>query len=110
MDKTHCDKCGKSFRIKPKTRTVKINIKETYFRCPHCKEKYIAFVMDGACRKLQREIKKLQQSKIASASSYTDKKITEDEYIKAIDAIENKIKQLQVELESKMDKLKRALT
>lgn len=109
-EQTYCDQCNKDFKIKLKTKSHGINIKESYFICPHCKARYTAFVLDGECRKLQSEIRKLQHSKNTKAQMVTRDQISEEEYVKAIDNIENEIKQIQAILKPKMDRLKEALT
>ena len=103
---THCDECHKDFRIKLKTKTHNFTIKEAYFVCPHCLKKYIAFITDPECRKLQKEINQLQLSKNISAKQFTDKLIPESEYIKSIDDIELQIESIQKELEPLMQSLK----
>lgn len=57
-----CDKCGKSFTIKPQEKKHGNGIKETYFRCTHCNERYTAYVTDANIRKKQRDIKKLYET------------------------------------------------
>lgn len=107
--KVRCDQCDKEFRIKPKTKSHGINIKETYFICPHCKARYTAYVMDKECRKLQSEIRKLQHSKNIPGQALAKNQIDEDEYKKAIDDIENEIEKVQTVLKIKMDRLKETL-
>lgn len=105
-----CDNCGKLFKIKAKTKTHRVNIKETYFRCPHCKKKYISFVIDGECRRLQREIVSLMKSKYVPASMLVNGEINDDEYMKEINKINAEVKEKQQILKTKMDKLKKTLT
>ncbi|QBP07000.1 hypothetical protein [Virgibacillus phage Mimir87] len=89
-----CDKCGKSFTIKPQEKKHGNGIKETYFRCTHCNERYTAYVTDADIRKKQRDIKKLGDR----LHTITDV----DEYNKAF----NKYKQMQAKLEPLMNELK----
>ncbi|MBM7717292.1 transcription initiation factor IIE alpha subunit [Bacillus thermophilus] len=105
----HCDQCNKPLKIKLKTKS-RINIKETYFVCPHCKAKYTAYVLDGECRKLQSEIRKLKHSKNAKAQLFTRNQISKDEYVKAIDDIENENKKIQSILKPKMDRLRHSIS
>ncbi len=55
-----CDYCEEEFEIKLKERKHPKGIIETYFNCPHCKEKYISFVTDVKARQLQAEMNKLR--------------------------------------------------
>lgn len=105
-----CNQCNKLSRLKLKTKSHGINTKETYLVCPHCKARYTAFVLDGECRKLQGEIRKLQRSKNTPAQAFANNRIDEDEYNKVIDDINNEIENVQAILKSKMDRLKEALT
>lgn len=57
MDGT-CDECGKEFNVKLKEKKHPKKVIETYFRCQHCKHKYICFVRDSEVIKMQQEIKK----------------------------------------------------
>lgn len=58
-----CDDCNKKFEIKKlKEKKHPKGVVETYFKCPHCQKKYIAFVTDQEARKTQHQIKKLYAS------------------------------------------------
>ncbi|GKV65497.1 MULTISPECIES: hypothetical protein [unclassified Sporosarcina] len=106
MQDVSCDNCQKEFTIKPKTKNHGISIKETYFICPHCKEKYIAFVTDPECRKLQKQIREFRETKNIPAQQFAANEITDEEYIQAIDDIEKQINRLTQQLEPKMNQLK----
>ncbi|WP_037563082.1 hypothetical protein [Sporolactobacillus terrae] len=56
--KVNCDGCHKDFEIKHKTRKIDKFI-VGYFRCPHCKHEYVAYVMDKEVKKLQERRKSL---------------------------------------------------
>lgn len=61
-----CDKCQNNFVIHPvdyehPAHKLKSYVIETYFRCPSCNEKYIAYVTDTKARKMQKEIKRFHQ-------------------------------------------------
>lgn len=101
----YCNKCGKNTKIKPRKQKRGPSIEINYFRCSNCKEKYIFSVLDQDCRKLQREIRRLQKSKNIPANDLSDGKITENEYVKLIDDINEEIKTVQLKLKEKMDKL-----
>src|SRR5690625_3394947 len=105
-EKVTCDECHHLFKIKPKTKTYQVSIKETYFHCPKCKKKYIGVVTDHECRKLQREIKSIRKSKNDVASRLVNGEITDDEYEVEIDKIDNTIKDKQKIMKHKMDALK----
>ncbi|TQR26856.1 hypothetical protein C7Y47_24020 [Lysinibacillus sphaericus] len=75
---------------------------ETYFKCPHCQKKYIAFVTDKKARMMQKEIRQYHQSIIKRDYSG----LTEEEYKAEIDkqyAVLNGMKQ---KLKVRMDELK----
>lgn len=59
-NKVVCDKCNKKFDIKVKTRKLPLGIVETYFTCPHCKEKYISYYTDENIREKQKKINDMQ--------------------------------------------------
>ncbi|UAK17568.1 hypothetical protein [Sporolactobacillus terrae] len=56
--KANCDECHKDFEVKHKTRKIDKFI-VGYFRCPHCKREYVAYVMDKEIKKLQERRKSL---------------------------------------------------
>ena len=105
-----CDTCNEDFSIKLKTKTHKITIKETYFICPNCKTKYVAFVTDPECRKLQKQIRELRESKNIPAKQFAENEISEIEYKKQIDIIQNKMQRTMNLLEPKMSALKHVYT
>lgn len=109
-NQTTCDKCSEDFRIKLKTKTYNISVKESYFICPHCKTKYVAFILDAECRRMQSKINKLRATKNNPAQLFTRNKISEQEYKKQIDSIDNQIKRVQSALQVKMDALKQTYT
>lgn len=53
----YCDKCTHEFTPDLKVRNRTISVKETYFRCPQCREHYTAFYTNQEARRLQRVIK-----------------------------------------------------
>lgn len=57
----NCDKCSQTFEIKPKSKKVKDDIKENYFQCPHCKEKYITYYSNNESRSIQTEISRVKK-------------------------------------------------
>lgn len=102
----HCNQCSKSFNINPQIKKHGQGIKETYFRCTHCNERYIAFVTDAECRRLQTKVRKIHEMTDEPAQLLVEGKITEDEYNKRIDQIHLKKDKLQDALKVKMDRLK----
>lgn len=99
---TTCDECNKDFRIIPREHKHTYHIIETYFRCIHCGKRYTSFVMDKEARQLQKEIKEFSKQK--RKIDYT--KMTEEEYMQAVDDHHEKLEALQQELKERMDKLK----
>ena len=61
MNEVTCDKCGKKFEINLKTRRLPLDVREAYFICPHCNEKYICYYTDPQIREKQKKISKLQE-------------------------------------------------
>lgn len=109
MVRVLCDKCKEMFDVKNQTKSHGLDIKETYFQCPHCKTKYFCFLTDSECRKLQREIRELMKSKETPALKFANKQISEVKYAEEINRIDQKIEKKQIELKLKMDKLKETL-
>ncbi|GIN86964.1 hypothetical protein J6TS2_33500 [Heyndrickxia sporothermodurans] len=107
MDKVTCDECQNDFNIYlqeyqyPVTQ-VKGYVIETYFMCPHCNKKYIAFVTDKQARKMQKEIRSYHNQ--IFKKDYTG--LTEEEYKKEIDKQHNVLNIMKQELKIKMDNLK----
>ena len=54
-----CDKCGEMFKVTVKEKHHPGKAIETYFRCTHCKHKYLVHFTDEWCRQEQKEIKRL---------------------------------------------------
>ncbi|TQR28334.1 hypothetical protein C7Y47_22090 [Lysinibacillus sphaericus] len=75
---------------------------ETYFKCPHCQKKYIAFVTDKQARKMQKEIRQYHQSIIKRDYSG----LTEEEYKAEIDKQYVVLNGMKQELKIRMDELK----
>lgn len=103
---THCDQCNKSFVIKPKTKKHGQGIKETYFKCPWCKHIYTSYVTDAECRRLQARLRKLQEERRLVVVSYSEGSMGEYEYNAVYRTLENKEKQIGIELQGKMNRLK----
>ena len=53
-----CNKCNKIFKIHLKEKDHPRGIKEHYFNCKHCKERYVSFVTDKKVRSLQKEMRR----------------------------------------------------
>lgn len=66
-----CDHgCKKSFSIsKFKTQKVKGGNEKTFFRCPHCRQEYIAYYSSPETKQLQKKIRKLQREAYAPGSA-----------------------------------------
>lgn len=108
MQKATCDECEKEFTIKLRTKDHGISIKESYFACSNCKKKYIAFVTDPECRKMQREIAKIREEKNSIAKIFLNAHghMSESEYRDKIQMNDTRIKTIQAILEPRMNKLK----
>lgn len=53
----YCNKCKKDFEINIKTKKCLGGIEETYFKCPHCKERYTGFFTDKNIRIKQKRVR-----------------------------------------------------
>lgn len=106
MEEVICDECEKDFKIKLRTKDHGITVKEHYFLCTHCKKKYVAFVTDPECRKMQRSIAWERQKRNAHAVLFKNEKISEQEYKKRIDNSVLQVKVIQQKLEPRMSSLK----
>ena len=79
MDNLKCDNCDKEFELKVKIKDHPRLIKETYFKCPHCKERYSGYFTDEHIRSKQNQInllwKQLRNSRDDKETSDTVVKI-----------------------------------
>lgn len=92
-----CNKCKESFERKIEVEKVKGDIERTFFICPNCKEKYIAFLTNEKIRNKQEKIKKLwfkfsRNAKGIGEQTILAKKINKlnEEINKEMDYLENK--------------------
>lgn len=104
---TVCDECQSEITINLKeykhlAHKLKNYVVETYFRCPHCNKKYIAFVLDKQGREMQKEIK--QYHKQIMKRDYSG--ITEEEYKAKIDEQYVVLNGMKEKLKIRMDELK----
>ncbi|AUM89178.1 transglycosylase [Clostridium botulinum] len=53
----YCDKCGKDFEMNIKVKKHHGGVEETYFKCPHCKEKHTSFFTDKSIRIKQTKVR-----------------------------------------------------
>ncbi|MCJ0932561.1 hypothetical protein MST22_15545 [Virgibacillus halodenitrificans] len=109
MKRVQCDVCSKDFTIKLKERKHGKGIKETYFKCPNCKKEYFVSILDSELRFLQREVKGLEHSKLEPANELIKGKISDEEYKRNIDDIQNQINIVKSEMKNKMNHLKQQL-
>lgn len=104
---TVCDECQNEITINLQEyehpdHKFKGYVIETYFKCPHCQKKYIAFITDKQSREMQKEIRQYHQQ--IMKRDYSG--LTEEEYKAKIDeqyAVMNGMKQ---KLKVRMDELK----
>lgn len=97
MNEVVCNKCGKKFEINLKTRRLPLDVREVYFICPHCKEKYVCYYTDPQIREKQKEINKMQDEcwKIKSPAEKAD--------------MELRIMRLKDEIGADMEELKKRI-
>ncbi len=96
----YCDECLGEYVPKLKIKKYKCGIEETYFKCPHCNDKYTAFYTDRKIRKQQKELRnfyKNQGSNLYMSGLNGQKKMLEAFNIK------------KQKLQRDMDKLKRKM-
>ena len=60
MSDVTCDKCSKVFEMDVKWRNHGEGVQEMYFKCPGCNAHYTGLILDDAGRKMQRDVRKLQ--------------------------------------------------
>lgn len=60
MKPVHCDQCGQTFPIEVKDRPLRGGGKERFFRCPHCKHKYVVARFTPLGVKLAQEIQQVE--------------------------------------------------
>lgn len=65
-----CEECSKEFELEHKTEYLGAMITETYFKCPHCKTKYIVRLDNNLTRKLERNIKSLKLALSSNKLTY----------------------------------------
>lgn len=75
---------------------------ETYFKCPHCQKKYIAFVTDKQARTMQKEIRQYHQQ--IYKKDYSG--LTEEERKAKIDEQYVVLNDMKQKLKVRMDELK----
>lgn len=92
--KVNCDKCNKLFKVMPKQKKHGQGLKETYFTCPYCEERYTGYITDKEIRKWQREVRELRENMKHMRS--------EDE----MDELFNKIRKVESKIENRMNVLK----
>jgi NAD-dependent SIR2 family protein deacetylase len=84
--KVNCDECHKDFEIKHKTRKIDKFIVGS-FRCPHCKQEYIGYVMDKDVKKMQERRKSLM---LQTQKAYKQRPLDMDK----VQALEEEYQQL----------------
>lgn len=57
-----CDSCGRDFKIRIKTEKLERDIEKVYFKCPRCKQEYIAYYTDVDIRAKQERMKILENT------------------------------------------------
>ena len=102
MANLKCDSCYKEFELKVKIKKHTRLIEETYFKCPHCKERYSSYFTDEHIRSKQDQINLLWKQ----LKNSRDDKETSDLVVK-IDNIKSEIKDDMVMLKSVMTKVKK---
>lgn len=105
-NRTECDTCGTSFTIKLKVRKIDSSVQCTYFKCPECNGSYVVAYLDKECRKLQKQLLTLKESKNKIAERFLTKEFTEEVYIRKINNIENNYKRKHSQLKYRMNMLK----
>jgi hypothetical protein len=104
--KVTCDECQKEFTITElREKKHPKQVIETYFQCPHCQKKYVAFVTDPVIRKLQFDIRKLQDNppKVSPGD------VVASMYVEKLKKHYAKVEKLEIEIKNKMNALKQLM-
>lgn len=104
---TICDECQNEITMNLQeyehpAHKLKNYVVETYFKCPHCQKKYIAYVTDKRARKMQKEIRQYHQQIIKRDYSG----LTKEEYKAKIDEQYAVMDGMKQKLKVRMDELK----
>ena len=58
----YCNKCNHEFNITVRTKCVKDDVKEVFFNCPNCHERYTAYYLNNKIKKMQKQLRGLKTS------------------------------------------------
>lgn len=111
----YCNKCLEEFTVNPKEKKYSRGIREVYFICPHCNERYTSFYTNAKVRRLQGDLNHLYHIrgiKIRDIAAKADNKVTNQEVEEIIneieeyiDLIDEEIRFTKIEIEKEMNKL-----
>lgn len=87
-----CRLCEEKTKVRFKEKQHPRGVKETYFRCEHCNERYSCFVTDGKVRKLQKEIDRIRRDKLSA------------ENIRKLDEKQAKVNRLMADLKYNLER------
>lgn len=99
----NCDKCLKTFEIKYKKKNYGVDVIETYFMCPNCKQRYTSIVTNQDIRRKQKEIRDLNKDLHVISQDFVAGKATLEQYdekIKEIDLMTKEIKSMMNSLKA----------
>lgn len=97
-----CDSCDMEFELKVKIKKHSRLVEESYFKCPHCKERYSSYFTDEHIRSKQKQINKLWEQLRESS----EEKQTADLAVR-VENMKAEIKKDMVSLKDTMTKRKR---
>lgn len=81
-----CNKCNKHFKIKVRTKRIDKDVKEVFFNCPHCYERYTAYFVNKDIKEKQREIReKYKQLRVSKDKERIKKEIKQMKILLKID-------------------------
>lgn len=91
MNHVTCDECQKVFAIQSKQRRHGKDVIELYFTCPHCKAHYTGTILDNQGRKMQRDVRKLQDRIAKLRAEHPDGSVKEEQLTRQLGALGQKI-------------------
>ncbi|WMJ81963.1 transglycosylase [Clostridium sp. MB40-C1] len=88
----YCNKCNKDFELNIKVKKYPGGVEETYFKCPHCKERYSSYFTDRNIR--------IKQGKVRNKYEQLSKCINMDDRTELLKGIQKMKADLKVDMDS----------
>lgn len=100
MNNVTCDECQMIFSVKSEKRRHGKDVVELFFTCPNCHAHYTGVILDEQGRKMQRDVRKLQERIAKLRSEHPDGSVKEEQLTRQLGALGQKIA-------NRMNKLKK---